>query len=86
MARPIRRTAGDNIRKEREARGWSCADLGRKVGLTRGAISAIEVGRVATSIDTIGRIAKALGVPSSELVAEPPKASGRGVVEVPEQG
>jgi DNA-binding XRE family transcriptional regulator len=74
----IGRTAGRNIRKLREARGWSCEDLGKRVGLTRGGVSAIEVGRVSPPLDTCERFARAFGVPLSEIIPMgAPPAKGR---------
>lgn len=67
----IRRIAGRNIRDRRKSLDWSCAELGRKVGLTRGGISAIELGRVSPSLDTYGRIALALGVQPEQLLTAP---------------
>jgi transcriptional regulator with XRE-family HTH domain len=59
---------GKNIRKLRSARKWSCEELGRRVGLTRGGVSAIEVGRVSPPLDTCENFARALGVPLARLV------------------
>jgi transcriptional regulator with XRE-family HTH domain len=59
---------GRNIRRLREARKWSGTELGRRVRLTRGGVSAIEVGRVSPPLDTCERFARAFGVPLSEII------------------
>jgi DNA-binding XRE family transcriptional regulator len=59
---------GKNIRKLREGKGWSCEYLGRLVDLTRGGVSAIEVGRVCAPLDTCERFARAFSVPLSEII------------------
>lgn len=59
---------GNNIRKLRKGRGWSCKYLGDLVDLTRGGVSAIEVGRVCAPLDTCERFARAFAVPLSEII------------------
>jgi DNA-binding XRE family transcriptional regulator len=64
----MRVRVGKNIRGLREGRGWSCEYLGGLVGLTRGGVSAIEVGRVCAPLETCERFATAFGVPLSEII------------------
>jgi len=48
--------------KHRAALGLSQQDLARRVGTSHSAISRIESGRPKTSVETLQRIARALGV------------------------
>jgi putative transcriptional regulator len=59
--------AARNIRKLRTAKGWSCGELGSRIGLTRGGVSAIEVGRVAPTLDVCEACARAFGVSLADL-------------------
>jgi len=72
MAR-TRSKVGRNIRKLREARGWSGAELARRVRLTRGGVWAIEVGNVKPPLATMERFANALGVSLSEIIPMGPQ-------------
>lgn len=51
---------GDRIRKRREAAGWSQAELARRAGISRAAVSAIETGRVSPSVTAALGLARAL--------------------------
>src|SRR5205807_4683711 len=51
--------------------GLSLSDLARKSLVAKATLSALEAGRGNPTIETIGAIANALGVPSSDLLAEP---------------
>ena len=53
---------GLRIRKEREALGFTQADLAREVQLTRTSITNIEAGRQKMLIQTLYAIANALGI------------------------
>lgn len=57
---------GENLRRLRTERGLSQAALAETVGVSQGAISQIEMGRV-LSPDALPRIANALNVPISDL-------------------
>ncbi len=72
MAR-TRSKVGRNIRRLREARGWSGAELARRVRLTRGGVWAIEVGNVKPPLATMERFARALDVALSEIIPMGPK-------------
>ena len=50
------------VRKLREAQGLSQAELARRIGSTQPAVARLEAGGVAPTIETLGRIAAALGV------------------------
>jgi phage repressor protein C with HTH and peptisase S24 domain len=68
---------GDRIKSQREAKGWSQAQLGRLVGISQPAIKKIEDGDTQNS-RFIARIAAALQLPLSELdprlPADPPSS------------
>lgn len=58
---------GERIRTERERLGLTQAELGDRIGSTQPAVARLEAGGVTPSLDTLGRVAKALGF---ELVVE----------------
>ena len=51
----------EKLRQEREARGLTQADVGTRIGLTRQAIAASEIGRTSPGLDTLARWAEAVG-------------------------
>jgi ribosome-binding protein aMBF1 (putative translation factor) len=53
---------GEQIRRLREAHGISQAELGRRIGSTQPAIARLEAGRVSPTLETLDRVAAALGV------------------------
>jgi transcriptional regulator with XRE-family HTH domain len=59
-----------NIRREREAQRMSRSALASRTGLSPGYIEAVENGRRIPSLLTLDRIAKALGVTTSDLLRE----------------
>ncbi len=50
------------VRQIREARGLTQTDLGERAGIAPAEISRLERGRRVPRVDTLGRIAEALGV------------------------
>lgn len=60
---------GANLNAERTARGLSLDDLAREAGVSRTLLGQIELGRTVPSIGVIWKIAQALGVPFSTLLA-----------------
>jgi transcriptional regulator with XRE-family HTH domain len=60
-------TVGQEIRRQREAKGWSQAKLGVLAGTGPSGISQIETGRRNPSAATLQRIAEALGVEVRDL-------------------
>lgn len=62
MTTPIRATGqlGPVLRSLRKARGWSQAELGRRVGLSQERISAIESRPEKVNLDTLLTLAMAL--------------------------
>lgn len=59
-------TAGEKIRRKREALGWSQVDLAQRVGISQPAIQKIEDGRT-TNSKFLPRIAALLDIPYIEL-------------------
>ena len=66
----LRRQVGFNVRRLREARGWSQEDLAFESGLHRTYISGIERGVRNPTVKVLGVVAVALGVPASRLLEE----------------
>jgi transcriptional regulator with XRE-family HTH domain len=62
----------EQVRSLREARGLSQSELARRVGSTQPAVARLEAGGVAPTIETLERIAEALGL---ELAVSFSKAS-----------
>jgi rhodanese-related sulfurtransferase/transcriptional regulator with XRE-family HTH domain len=62
---------GENLRRERQTRGWSLDDLAREAGISRTLLGQIELGRAMPSIGVVWKIAAALGVPFATLLSQP---------------
>jgi XRE family transcriptional regulator, regulator of sulfur utilization len=60
---------GQVIRRSRDARGWSQEALAEKADLNRSYVGEIERGQVIPSLHTMEKLATALGVSVSELLA-----------------
>ena len=61
---------GQRIRAIREARGWTQSDLAARLGRTQTAVSYWESGRRGLSLDDLVDVARALGIPSAELLPD----------------
>lgn len=59
---------GEKIRRLRESREWTQAELARKVGITKSAISTYELGIRTPSADVVCGFAKAFGVSADYLL------------------
>lgn len=59
---------GEKIKKLRESRDWSQAELARRAGITKSAISTYELGMRTPSADVVCAFAKAFGVSSDYLL------------------
>lgn len=60
---------GPVLKKLREAKGWSQAELARRVKVTRPYVTMLEAGvKKNPSLPILRRLAKALGVPVTELM------------------
>jgi transcriptional regulator with XRE-family HTH domain len=56
------------IRKRREARGISQAALAKRAKITREYLNRLEAGRYDPTVGVLQRLARALGVPVTELL------------------
>ena len=65
------RIVGANVRSVRKARGWTQTDLGQRVGMGQGTISAIERGERGPSLPTLFLLARACEVATERLVRVP---------------
>lgn len=63
----LERHLGNAIRELRRSHGLTIADIAERAGLSRGMLSKIENGQTATSLESLARIARALGVSLSGL-------------------
>lgn len=61
---------GARIRALREQQGLSTTVLARKAGFSQQQICQVELGKINTPIETLARVADALGVELGELVSE----------------
>jgi transcriptional regulator with XRE-family HTH domain len=66
-ATDIRGVLAKNVRRLRKAKGLSQAALATDAGQHQGFISEVENGRTNPELDTVGKIAAALGVHPREL-------------------
>jgi XRE family transcriptional regulator, regulator of sulfur utilization len=62
------RIFGATIRQFREAKSWSQEELAEQAGLNRSYIGEIERGKVAASIVTVDKLARAFNVPMANLL------------------
>jgi transcriptional regulator with XRE-family HTH domain len=67
-----------SLQKERERQGLSLTGLGERAGLSQQSVSYIERGLRIPNLDTLLRIADALGVELSVIIADAAKAAKRG--------
>lgn len=74
-----RRTLSRNVMRLRDQRGWSQTDLAKRAGIAQTAVSYIERGNKAASIDTLTAIAAACDIaPWLLLVPLPDDVIGNG--------
>lgn len=59
---------GENLKRIRLAKKLSQGDLSKSLGVDRAYISNIENGRMNPTLSTLEKIARALGISSSELL------------------
>ncbi|HEX5215082.1 MAG TPA: helix-turn-helix transcriptional regulator [Vicinamibacterales bacterium] len=60
----------NTVRELRAARGWSQAELGGRVGVSRQAIIAIETGRFDPSLPLAFKLARVFGARIEEIFQE----------------
>lgn len=63
----IRIAVGANIRKAREARGWTRPELQRASGCSESQISLLESGEGDVPVETLAKLAAAFGIPLTDL-------------------
>jgi transcriptional regulator with XRE-family HTH domain len=68
----VAETMAANIRRFREARGMTLAELGRISRLSKGTLTQLEAGVANPTIDTLNALSRALGTTLGALVSEPP--------------
>ena len=59
---------GQKVRRLRESRDWSQAELARRAGVTKSAISTYELGMRTPSADVVRAFAKVFGVSADYLL------------------
>jgi transcriptional regulator with XRE-family HTH domain len=64
----IRARLGRNVRRLREAKGWSQEDYAERAGIHRTYVSDIERGRRNPTITVVEKLAKPLGVTTGGLL------------------
>jgi len=69
MTSTLRQRFGQVVRVTREDRGWSQEQLAGRADLNRSYLGEIERGTVMPSIETAAKLAAALGVSLSSLIA-----------------
>jgi transcriptional regulator with XRE-family HTH domain len=74
----LREVFARNLRRLRNAKGFSQDDLAYEARVSRGYLSQLEAGRFYASLKIVGRLAEALAVEPAELLRLPPRRVGRG--------
>ncbi|ROZ52877.1 helix-turn-helix domain-containing protein [Rhodococcus sp. WS1] len=62
---------GPELKRRREQRGLSAAELARRAGIGKASLSSIEAGRGNPTIDTLAALAAALHLPLTDLFDDP---------------
>jgi transcriptional regulator with XRE-family HTH domain len=70
------RKIGERIKKLREAKKLSGAEVARRADVSKWHYSVIERGKTQPTTPTLGRIAKVLGVTTAVLLGEKPLPNG----------
>ena len=66
-AHTLERYVGNTIRDLRQQHGLTIADVAEQIGISRGMLSKIENAQTATSLETLAKLASALGVSLATL-------------------
>ena len=61
-------TIGENIKMYRTQKGWSIAELARRIGKSRAAVSQYESGKITPRIGTIEDLAMVFGVQKRDII------------------
>lgn len=67
----------NRLRVLRAERGWSQADLSERIGASRQAVNAIELGRYDPSLPLAFKIADVFGLAIEEIFTNPSQESGQ---------
>jgi transcriptional regulator with XRE-family HTH domain len=70
LAQRRRERLGDNVRRHRQALGWTQDELAHHAGVDRKSINRIEKAAYSPSIDRLFLVADALGVTGSQLLED----------------
>ncbi|MDI3287396.1 helix-turn-helix domain-containing protein [Polyangium sp. 15x6] len=81
-AKPLCLKVGNRVRELRQERGMSLQDLASAGAMSKGQLASIEQGLAAITIETIERIALALGVPSLCIITFPADDELNHIVEL----
>jgi transcriptional regulator with XRE-family HTH domain len=73
----LRRAFGDHLRALREARGLSQERLGQKASLSGKFVGEVERGEKSISLDSLWRVARALGLPLGGVIPGTDRRGGR---------
>lgn len=76
---------GKNVRKIRKEKGISILDLSKKTNLSKSTISDLETGKSSPTIDTLMKIADALGVDVQDFFRESCKKASEIVEDLEEE-
>ena len=79
---PYAAKIGTRIRELRIERNMTLAELADAAGLSKGHVSTIELGFAAITIETIGRLAKGLELPSLYIMLSPAEDDRDQVMEL----
>jgi transcriptional regulator with XRE-family HTH domain len=74
-----KREIGERLRTLRQARGITQVRLAKMLGTQQTAISQVELGNRGLTIQQVVKLAKALAVPTDEILAQPNGASREGL-------
>ena len=67
----MRNTFAANLRSARKAAGLSKSELARRVGITRRILMEVEAGRQNLTLETLERLAQAVGFKGCDLLCPP---------------
>ena len=66
----IREEIGKNIKKARQSKGFTMQSLADKIGISRVSITRFESGKENLTIDTIQKLADAIGVHITDILCK----------------
>lgn len=75
MSSPSERSFGSNLQSLRELRGLTQAELGKRAGMAAASISHFETGQRTPSLESLVKLADALGVSVDVLLGRAPVES-----------